>query len=153
MTDPVMGWWHLSAHSWPITTHITTAMVIYNNSYYHLLKIFQKFWLVKTGGWNCHIRLVLKTNIRHYDIILKHLYNLKTSHLLMLLMPNEEKYESLLQGKGLQVQINKKTITEFGSRRIWEIIKASVCVICLQLGQITQTSALKIPYILLDLIQ
>ena len=41
---------------------------------------------------------------------------------------------------------NNKKIIEFGSRRIWGIIKASVCVI-------TQTSALIIPYILLDLIQ
>ena len=61
----------------------------------------------------------------------------------------------LLQGKGLQIQINNKTIIEFGSRRIWGIIKASVCVICLslRLRQITQTSALIIPHILLDLIQ
>ena len=44
------------------------------------------------------------------------------------------------------------TIIEFGSRRIG-IIKASVCVTCLSLRQITQTSALIIPHILLDLIQ
>ena len=37
----------------------------------------------------------------------------------------------LLQGKGLQIQINNKTIIEFGSRRIRGIIKASVCVISL----------------------
>ena len=59
----------------------------------------------------------------------------------------------LLQGKVLQIQVNNKTIIEFGSRRIWEIIKASVCVICLSLRQITQTFALIIPHILLDLIQ
>ena len=61
----------------------------------------------------------------------------------------------LLQGKVLQIQINNKTIIEFGSRRIWGIIKASVCVISLtlRLRQITQTSALIIPHILLDLIQ
>ena len=61
----------------------------------------------------------------------------------------------LLQGKGLQIQINNKAIIEFGSRRICGIIKASVCVICLSLWlrQITQTSALIIPHILLDLIQ
>ena len=34
-------------------------------------------------------------------------------------MPNAEKYNGrLLQGKGLQIQINNKTIIEFGSRRI-----------------------------------
>ena len=73
---------------------------------------------------------------------------------LMLLMPNS-KYKSLLQGKGSQIQINNKIIIEFGSRRICGIIKASVCVNCLslRLRQITQTSALIIPHILLDLIQ
>ena len=51
-------------------------------------------------------------------------------------------------------KINNKTIIEYGSRRIWGI-KASVCVICLslRLRQITQTSALIIPHILLDLLQ
>ncbi len=53
----------------------------------------------------------------------------------------------------IYIQINNKTIIEFGSRRILGIIKASVCVICLSLRQITQTSALVIPHILLDLIQ
>ena len=34
-------------------------------------------------------------------------------------MPNAGKYKwRLLQGKGLQIQINNKTIIEFGSRRI-----------------------------------
>ena len=51
---------------------------------------------------------------------------------LMLLMQNS-KYKCLLQGKGLQIRINNKTIIEFGSRRIRGIIKASVCVICLSL--------------------
>ena len=45
--------------------------------------------------------------------------------------------------------INSKTIIEFGSRRISEIFKASVWVIY----KIAQTPALKIPHILLDLIQ
>ena len=31
---------------------------------------------------------------------------------------NAGKYEWLLQGKGLQIQINNKTIINFGSRRI-----------------------------------
>ncbi len=34
----------------------------------------------------------------------------------------------------IYIQINNKTIIEFGSRRIWGIIKASVCVICLSLN-------------------
>ena len=61
----------------------------------------------------------------------------------------------LIQVKVLQIQMNNKTIIEFGSRRILGIIKASVCVICLslRLRQITQTSALMIPHILLDLMQ
>ena len=46
----------------------------------------------------------------------------------MLLSPNAGKYKWLLQGKGSQIQINNKTIIEFGSRRKWEIIKASVCL-------------------------
>ena len=37
----------------------------------------------------------------------------------MLLMPNAKNTNGrLLQGKGLQIQINNKTIIEFGSRRI-----------------------------------
>ena len=36
---------------------------------------------------------------------------------LMLLMP-KFKMQMVLQGKGLQIQINNKTIIEFGSRRI-----------------------------------
>ena len=37
---------------------------------------------------------------------------------LMLLMSKNSKYKRLLQGKGSQIQINNKTIIEFGSRRI-----------------------------------
>ena len=33
-------------------------------------------------------------------------------------MPIAGKYKWLLQGKGLQIQINNKTIIEFGSRRM-----------------------------------
>ena len=33
-------------------------------------------------------------------------------------MPNARKYKWLIQGKALQIQINNKTIIEFGSRRI-----------------------------------
>ena len=40
-----------------------------------------------------------------------------TNTLLMLLLPNAGKYKRLLQGKGSQIQINNKTIIEFGSRR------------------------------------
>ena len=32
-------------------------------------------------------------------------------------MPNAEKYKWFLQGKDSQIQINNKTIIEFGSRR------------------------------------
>ena len=44
-------------------------------------------------------------------------------------MPNAGKYKWLLQGKSSQIQINNKTIIEFGSRKICGIIKSSVCVI------------------------
>ena len=39
-------------------------------------------------------------------------------------MSNAGKHKWLLQGKGSQIQINNKTIIEFGSRRILGIIKA-----------------------------
>ena len=73
----------------------------------------------------------------------------------MLFLPNAGKYKCLLQGKGSQMQINNKTIIEFGSRRKYGMIKALVCVTCLSLWLqlMTQTSALIIPHILLDLIQ
>ena len=67
----------------------------------------------------------------------------------MLLTSNEGKYKWLLQGKGAQIRINNKTIIEFGSRTIRGLIKASVCLF----SQITQTSALIILYILLNLFQ
>ena len=47
---------------------------------YYLLKIIQKFWLVKSGGWNRHIRSVV-AQIWSYDIIMeywKHLYDIMT---------------------------------------------------------------------------
>ena len=49
-----------------------------NKYYYYLLKIIQKFWLVKSGGWNRHIRSVA-AQIWSYDIIIeygKHLYDI-----------------------------------------------------------------------------
>ena len=48
--------------------------------YYYLLKIIQKFWLVKSGGWNPHIRSIV-AQIWSYDIIIeywKHLYDIMT---------------------------------------------------------------------------
>ena len=117
--------------------------------------------------WHHHRKL--KTLIRHYDVICSYIENTYTTlwhhtNLCCLCQMRENtnglcclcqnlKYQWLLQEKGSQIQINNKTIIEFGSRRIWGIIKASVCVICLSLRQITQTSALIIPHILLDLIQ
>ena len=38
---------------------------------YYLLKMIQKFWLVESGGWNCHIRSVV-AQIRSYDIIIEY---------------------------------------------------------------------------------
>ena len=66
-------------------------LLVWYNSHYYLLKIIQKFWLVKSGGWNRHIRSLVCQN---------------------------SKYKWLLQGKGSQIQMNNKTIIEFGSRRI-----------------------------------
>ena len=51
-----------------------------NNWFYYLLKIIQKFWLVKSGGWNRHIRLVV-AQIWSYDIIIeywKRIYDIMT---------------------------------------------------------------------------
>ena len=101
-----------------------------------------------------HHHRILKTNIRHYDVISSYIENTYTTlwrhnNLCCLCQMRENTNGRLLQGKGLKIQINNKTIIEFGSRRIWGIIKASVCVICLslRLRQITQTSALIIPHI------
>ena len=107
-----------------------------------------------------HHHRILKINIRHFDVISSYIENTYTTlwrhtNLCCLRQMRENTNGRLLQGKGLQIQINNKTITEFGSRWIWGIIKASVCVICLslRLRQITQTSTLIIPHILLDFIQ
>ena len=54
-------------------------ITVYKENYY-LLKIIQKFWLVKSGGWNRHIRSVV-AHIWSYDIIIeywKHLYAIMT---------------------------------------------------------------------------
>ena len=51
-----------------------------DNEFYYLLKIIQKFWLVKSGGWNRHIRSVV-AQIWSCDIIIeywKHLYDIMT---------------------------------------------------------------------------
>ena len=114
------------------------------NPFYYLLKIIQKFWLVESGGWNRHIRSVvaqiwhelwhdhriLKTHIRHYDVICSYIENTYTTlwrhtNLCGLCQMRKNTNGRLLQGKGLQIQINNKTY-----RRIWGIIKAEVCVIC-----------------------
>ena len=105
-----------------------------------------------------HHHRILKTHIRHYDVICSYIENIYTTlwrhtNLCCLCQMRENRNGRLPQGKGLQIQINNKTIIEFGSRKIWGNIKASVCVICLSLRQITQTSALIIPHNLLDLIQ
>ena len=102
-----------------------------------------------------HHHRILKTNIRHYDVISSYIENTNTTlwrhnNLCCLCQMRENTNDRLLQGKGLKIQINNKTIIEFVSRRMWGIIKASVCVICLslRLRQITQTSALIITHIL-----
>ena len=47
-------------------------------------------------------------------------------------MPNAGNANSrLLQGKVLQIQINNKTVIEFGSRRILGVIKADNTNLCL----------------------
>ena len=115
-----------------------------------------------------HHHRILKTHIRHYDVICSCIENTYTTTLWRHTnscclcqrqntngLCQNSKYKWLLQGKRSQIQINNKTIIEFGFRTIWGIIKAWVCVMCLslRLRQITQTSALIIPHILLDLIQ
>jgi hypothetical protein len=117
-----------------------------------------------------HHHWILKTHIRHYDVIWSYIENTymtlwRHTNLCCLCQKRENTnglvacvFLFTMQAFTLSpiyIQINNKTIIEFGSRRIWGIIKASVCVICLslRLRQITQTSALIIPHILLDLIQ
>ena len=85
-----------------------------------------------------HYHRILKTHIRHYDVICSYIENTYTTlwrhtNLCCLCqMQNtnglcqNSKYKWLLQGKGSQIQINNKTIIEFGFRSIWGIIKASV---------------------------
>ena len=66
----------------------------------------------------------------------------------MLLMPNGEKFKWLLfQGKCLQIQINNKRIIEFVG---YEELLRPRFVLSFVI-QITQTSALIVPHILLDL--
>ena len=51
-----------------------------NKDDYYLLKIIRKFWLVKSGGWNRHIRSGV-AQIWSYDIIIeywKHIYDIMT---------------------------------------------------------------------------
>ena len=58
----------------------TVAVAPVCNEYYYLLKIIQKFWLVKSGGWNCHIRSVI-AQIWSYDIFIeywKQMYDIMT---------------------------------------------------------------------------
>ena len=85
---------------------------------------------------------ILKTHIRHYDVICSYIENtyttlwrhanlcclcqMQNTNGLCCLCQNS-RYKWLFQGKGSQIQINSKTIIEFCSRRIWGIIKASVC--------------------------
>ena len=83
-----------------------------------------------------HHHRIFKTHIRHYDVICSYIENTYTTlwrhaNLCCLCQMQENTNGGLLQGKVLQIQINNKTIIEFGSRGIWGIIKASVCVICL----------------------
>ena len=79
---------------------------------------------------------MLKSNLTRYDVTLIYAGFVDTGKIQM--ASSKERFADLL--------INNKTIIEFGSRRIRGIPKASVCVI-------SQTSALIIPHILLDLIQ
>ena len=58
---------------------------------YYLLKIIQKFWLVKSGGWNRHICSVVAQiwsydiiieywkHMRHYDVICSYIENTYTT--------------------------------------------------------------------------
>ena len=85
-----------------------------------------------------HHHRILKTLIRHYDVICSYIENTYTTlwrhtNLCCLCqMQNTNglcclcqnlKYKWLLQEKGSQIQINNKTIIEFGSRRIWGLIR------------------------------
>ena len=82
-----------------------------------------------------HHHRILKTHIRHYDVIYSYIENTYTTlwrhtNLCCLCqmqntngLRQNSKHKWLLQGKGSHIRINNKTIIEFGSRRIWGIIK------------------------------
>ena len=115
------------------------------------LELWHHHRILKTSAENTYTTLhVVSSYIENtYTTLWRH------TNLCCLCQMRENTNGRLIQGKVLQIQIKNKTIIEFGSRRIWGIIEASVCVIylSLRLRQITQTSALIIPHILLDLIQ
>ena len=74
---------------------------------------------------------LLKSHLRHYDVIWLYVENTQNTHMtlwcytnLCCLCQNVKKYKWLLLEKGLQIQINNKTIIEFSSCRTWRIIKA-----------------------------
>ena len=72
----------------------------------------------------------MKTLTRHYDVTLIHAAYAKCKiQMAYTAYAKIQNTNDFFEEKGSQIQINNKTIIEFGSRRIWEIIKASVCVI------------------------
>ena len=63
-----------------IAIHIRVRKYVLNKPYYYLLKIIQEFWLVKSFGWNHHIRPVV-AQIWSYDITIeywKYIYDIRT---------------------------------------------------------------------------
>ena len=90
---------------------------------------------------------LMKTNKQHFDSISSYIYWKTMSHwhdstLIMQLLPKSGIYKfckgevSFLCGSHLYMYLlfywpwNNKAITEFGSCRLWEIIRPSVCVTC-----------------------
>lgn len=140
----------------------------WDNFYYLiLLERIQEFWLAKSCRRNHHIHLIaarkfgimtppwnietiisrlmwlhgiLKNDVAPYDVTLIYVTYVKIRNIW------------IINNKTNNKTINNiKTIIEFGSHRIWGIIKASVYVICLSLW--LRTLALRFPHILLDLIK
>ncbi len=59
---------------------LSTPAIFHVRYYYYLLKMTQEFWLVKSCGWNRHIRSVV-AQIWSYDITIeywKHIYDIMT---------------------------------------------------------------------------
>ena len=112
---PVQRWRWQICHR-----HICTGCKALKSSY--LQHICKRKILCKFVFSSCDHHRILKTNIRHYDVI-SYTMLWRPTNLCCLCQMREKTNGRLLQGKGLQIQINNKTIIEFGSRGYEEFLR------------------------------